>query len=179
MQRLFEVYQFTIWFETRTPKVIWNWYTDKRTLKRSLSYMFIRLILSILKLRLDYILVKFVEDSLYKIWSDIASLSRPYHFNFFKGCITQVLLGPFLKTLTHISFLAPFYVHNLIKDERLRGCGFYTLTIVFDLNNFYKYQHTIWCYSFIQFSQWKKTNLKISYNIICVIIFCDKYCYLS
>ena len=29
--------------------------------------------------------VKFVEDSLSKIWSDMACLSRPYHFRFFKG----------------------------------------------------------------------------------------------
>ena len=29
-------------------------------------------------------------------------LGRPYHFNFFKGCLPQILLGPFLNTLTHI-----------------------------------------------------------------------------
>ena len=27
---------------------------------------------------------------------------RPYHFNFLKGCLPQVLLGPFLNTLTHL-----------------------------------------------------------------------------
>ena len=27
-------------------------------------------------------------------------LSRPYHFNFFKGCLLETLLGPFLYTLT-------------------------------------------------------------------------------
>ena len=30
-----------------------------------------------------------------KLWS------RPYHFKFFKGCLPQMLLGPFLNTLTH------------------------------------------------------------------------------
>ena len=25
---------------------------------------------------------------------------RPYDFNFFKGCLAQILLGPFLNTLT-------------------------------------------------------------------------------
>ena len=30
-------------------------------------------------------LVKFVEDSLWKIWSDIICLGRPYSFKFFKG----------------------------------------------------------------------------------------------
>ena len=29
-------------------------------------------------------------------------VSRPYHFKFFKGCLPQILLGPFLNTLTHI-----------------------------------------------------------------------------
>ena len=33
---------------------------------------------------------KFVEDS------------RPYPFKFFKGCLPQILLGPFLNTLSHI-----------------------------------------------------------------------------
>ena len=28
--------------------------------------------------------------------------SRPYHFNFFKGCLPQIFLGLFLNTLTHI-----------------------------------------------------------------------------
>ena len=30
-------------------------------------------------------------------------LSRPYHLKFFKGCLTQILLGPFLNTLSHVS----------------------------------------------------------------------------
>ena len=28
-------------------------------------------------------------------------LGRPYRFIFFKGCPLQILLGPFLNTLTH------------------------------------------------------------------------------
>ena len=36
------------------------------------------------------------------IWS---ALSRPYSFKFFKGCLPQILLGPFLNTLTHVSRL--------------------------------------------------------------------------
>ena len=27
---------------------------------------------------------------------------RPCHFKFFKGCFPQIILGPFLNTLTHI-----------------------------------------------------------------------------
>ena len=32
-------------------------------------------------------------------------LDRPYHFRFFKGCYPQILLGPFLNTLTHLKLL--------------------------------------------------------------------------
>ena len=28
---------------------------------------------------------------------------RPYHFKLFKGCLPQILLGPFLNTLTHLN----------------------------------------------------------------------------
>ena len=30
---------------------------------------------------------------------------RPYHFKFFKGCLPQILLGPFLNTLAHLLFV--------------------------------------------------------------------------
>ena len=29
-------------------------------------------------------------------------LGRTYHFKFFKGCLPQILLGPFLNTLSHM-----------------------------------------------------------------------------
>ena len=48
--------------------------------------------------------VKFVEDSLKKIWSDFVCLGRPYHFKFYKGCILLILLGPFVNTLTHLIY---------------------------------------------------------------------------
>ena len=34
--------------------------------------------------------------SLWKIWSDMVRLSRLYHFIYFKGCLPQILLDPFL-----------------------------------------------------------------------------------
>ena len=40
-----------------------------------------------------------------KNFRDIVCLSRPYHFKFFKGCLPQILLGPFLNTLTELSLL--------------------------------------------------------------------------
>ena len=39
-------------------------------------------------------------------------LSRPYAFKVFKGCIPQILLGPFLNTLSHIPFI------------QTEGCGY-------------------------------------------------------
>ena len=32
----------------------------------------------------------------------MAYLGRSYHLKFFKGCLPQILLGPFLNTLTQI-----------------------------------------------------------------------------
>ena len=34
------------------------------------------------------------------VWS---ACSKPYPFKFFKGCLPQILLGPFLNTLSHMS----------------------------------------------------------------------------
>ena len=45
--------------------------------------------------------VKFVESSLWNIWSDMVWLGRPYQFEFFKGYLPQILFAPFLNTLTH------------------------------------------------------------------------------
>ena len=38
-----------------------------------------------------------------KIWSDMVCWGRPYYFKFFKGGLPQILLGPFLNTLPHMS----------------------------------------------------------------------------
>ena len=48
--------------------------------------------------------VNFLEHSLPKIWRDIiVCLSRPYpFFKFFKTCLPQILLGPFLNALYHL-----------------------------------------------------------------------------
>ena len=45
--------------------------------------------------------VKFVEGSLQKKIEGI-SYDRSYHFKFFKGCLPQISLGPFLNTLSHL-----------------------------------------------------------------------------
>ena len=45
--------------------------------------------------------VKFVNDSLEKIWSDRVFLSKPYHFKFLKGCLPQIFF------LVHSGILCP------------------------------------------------------------------------
>ena len=45
-------------------------------------------------------------------------VSRPYHFKFFKGCLPQILLGPFLNTLTHIVIFFRRHCKMLIKEVR-------------------------------------------------------------
>ena len=44
--------------------------------------------------------IKFVEERLQKILSDMICLNRPYHFQFFKGYLSQILFDPFLNTLS-------------------------------------------------------------------------------
>ena len=44
--------------------------------------------------------VRFVEDSL-KIWKDIQIL-KSCHLKFFRACLPQILLAPFLNTLTQM-----------------------------------------------------------------------------
>ena len=51
-----------------------------------------------------------------KIWRDIVCLSRPYHFKFFKGCLPQILLGPFLNTL---SLLVVNSFHKIFPSKKV------------------------------------------------------------
>ena len=46
--------------------------------------------------------VKFAEYSLLKNWSNMVCLGTPNYLNFFKGCLPQILRGPFLNTLTQL-----------------------------------------------------------------------------
>ena len=36
---------------------------------------------------------------------------RPYHFKFFKGCLPEILLGPFLNDLTQL-----YYIKGSFRD---------------------------------------------------------------
>ena len=58
---------------------------------------------------------KFVKHSLKKVWSDIVSLKLPkwpYHFKIFKDCRPQILLDPFLDTLTHLVLFLKKYLNK-------------------------------------------------------------------
>ena len=60
--------------------------------------------------------VKFVETAFKKFEGAWSASSRPYHFKYFKGCLPQILFGPFLNTLSHINmstFLTVFPISNL------------------------------------------------------------------
>ena len=48
-------------------------------------------------------------------------LSRPYHFKFFKGCLPQILLGPFLNTLNQI--LSLLFQVEILKNLKVKDLG--------------------------------------------------------
>ena len=48
----------------------------------------------------------------------MACLSRPDPFKFFKGCLSQILLGPFLNTLSH------FFLLSMPVKSELSFCWF-------------------------------------------------------
>ena len=54
----------------------------------------------------------------------ISARCRPYHFKFFKGCRPQILLGPFLNTLTYLQLrtkqVSPRYKTDLQHKLRER-----------------------------------------------------------
>ena len=52
--------------------------------------------------RMDQVI--FVEDSLSNIWRDMVCESRPYPFKFLKGCLPQIVLGPFLNTWSRFDY---------------------------------------------------------------------------
>ena len=64
--------------------------------------------------------VKFVENSLWNIWTDMVCVGRPYHVKYFKGCLPQILLGSFMNTLIQMSLL--FQVH-ILKNLKVKDLG--------------------------------------------------------
>ena len=63
--------------------------------------------------RIDH--VKFVEDCLQKIWRDMFCLSCLRDMvTFFKGCLPQVLLAPFLTTLSQVKLKVCIFVPKFL-----------------------------------------------------------------
>ena len=81
--------------------------------------------------------VKFVEDSLQKIEVIWSALSRPYDFKFFKGCLPQILLGPFLNTYM---ILVDIGLNRLFSCTHLYGIRYF-LQFLFSFRRF-DYQNT-------------------------------------
>ena len=65
-------------------------------------------------------------------------LSRPYHFKFFKGCLPQILPGPFLNTLTQM---------GLVKNAN-------HFTVYF--NEFLNHKSTGYRYTFLWWDCWSR-----------------------
>ena len=68
-------------------------------------------------------------------------LNRPYPFKFLKGCLPQILLGPFLNTLSQMSRRRPGYLLNVLCAFSLRPVSkgsIATIQILIHTNNFEK-----------------------------------------
>ena len=84
---------------------------------------------------------KIMENNLQKTWSDMVCLNRPYPFKFFKGCLPQILLGPFLNTLSQMSRRRPGYLLNVLCAFSLRPVSkgsIETIQILIHTTNFEK-----------------------------------------
>ena len=58
--------------------------------------------------RNDFVLQFLIQK---RHWT-LAAIGRPYPFKFFKGCLPQILLGPFLNTLSHIKYKTPYHGYD-------------------------------------------------------------------
>ena len=53
---------------------------------------------------------------------DTACLSRPYLSKFFKGCLPQILIGPFLNALSILKICPKnlsFYLKDIIIEKKI------------------------------------------------------------
>ena len=58
--------------------------------------------------------VKLKENSLQKFLSDMVCLGRACHFKFFKGCLPQISLGPFLNTFALTFYFKPNFLFQRV-----------------------------------------------------------------
>ena len=70
---------------------------------------------------------------------DIACLSRPYLSKFFKGCLPQILIGPFLNALSILKICPKnlsFYLKNIIIQKKKYVYFFNQLSVMDKKKNF-------------------------------------------
>ena len=61
-----------------------------------------------------------MQDSLWKIWRDMVCLSKPYPFKFFKGCLPQNLLSPFLNIfVSHVRSVNVLCLRGSVKTKNI------------------------------------------------------------
>ena len=61
----------------------------------------------------------------------MVSLGKPYQFNFLKGCVPQIILGPFLNTLTQMKNKNPARNAerlSIVKEIMLEPIGYHCHT---------------------------------------------------
>ena len=89
----------------------------------------------IIKVALQLHILHHKSGKVFKNWASKLSLGRPYPFKFFKGCLSQILFGPFLNTLpqiTHLEqksliiyFLKPFYFDMPVLNKEVCPWNWY------------------------------------------------------
>ena len=130
-----------------------------------------------------------MEDSIWKIWRDMVCLRRPYRFKFFKGFLPQVLLGPFLNTLSQIfCWPAWFKWAKLVKKNHeqnkaspssksllFKNIQTWQLRIKILLKQFFMlwkaYFRLIYLFSNILFNPKKTEELIWKYYLLCGLFF--------
>ena len=67
--------------------------------------------------------------------------NRSYHFNFFKGCLPQILLGPFINTLSHLFIWAFAFWVIVLRNVCTSKDTFLMMMIQYKLKVFTFYIH--------------------------------------
>ena len=70
-----------------------------------------------------------LRSYLIKYFTRHKCLSRPYPFKFFKGCLSQILLGPFLNTLSQI-LSRDMIIFSIFQPFSRSGLCYFNVTLV-------------------------------------------------
>ena len=78
--------------------------------------------------------VKFLGDGLWKTWSAMICLSRLYHIKFFKGCLSQMSLGPFMNIVSHIINTRLKFCTEILVSYSFNWLYFYNIYVFYFMN---------------------------------------------